>query len=378
MSDIPGGVVRSATGLRRSPWRSVPLAILAGSVFLGGCAAEQTVAIHGVAPARLMPITIGMSWQGDLPCADCPGIRTTLTLLPDGSYRRDDAYLGTDEPGDTIFGEIGRFTLDRSGERLSLIGSGEGRGQFLALADGNLRMLDSSGEEIDSNLNYTLIHLPNPVPQEGILRVSGHFTYMADAALLLECHSGVQLPVAMESEYLALETDYLERGSAGAPLPVRLTGRVEERPAIDGEGTETTFIVTAHEILEASPDCPAAEIPDQFASGEWELEWVFGDQEGVVVEGFEVPTLTWNAEDLQLSGSSGCNRFSGRSVLRGSLLVSGPIAGTRRFCEGVMDREARILSLFSHELVLRIAGDELTLHRRGEVVAQYRRTGGGG
>lgn len=378
MSDFPGGAVLTATGSRRPPRTPVLLAILAGSAFLGGCATEQRVGSGGVAPARLMPITIEMSWRGDLPCADCPGIRTTVTLLTDGSYRRDDAYLGTGEPGDTIFGEIGRFTLDRSGERLTLEGSGERTGHFLALADGNLRMLDGSGEDIDSDLNYTLIHLPSPVRQEGILRISGLFTYMADAALLLECRGGVQLPVAMEGEYLALETDYLERGTAGAPLPVRLTGRVEERPATDGEGTETTFIVAAHEVLEATPDCPAAELRDQFASGEWELEWVFGDQDGDVVEGFEVPTLSWNAEDLQLSGSSGCNRFTGRSVLRGSLFVSGPIAGTRRFCEGAMDREARILSLFSHELVLRIEGNELTLHRRGEVAAQYRRAGGGG
>jgi heat shock protein HslJ len=54
------------------------------------------------------------------------------------------------------------------------------------------------------------------------------------------------------------------------------------------------------------------------------------------------------------------------------------MAGTRRFCEGAMEREARILSLFNHELVVRIEGEELTLHRRGEVMAVYRRSTSGG
>jgi copper homeostasis protein (lipoprotein) len=174
------------------------------SVFgVAACAGEsEQIRAGGVASERLMPITNAMSWRADLPCADCPGIRTTVTLLPDGSYRRDDAYLGTGEAGDSIFGEVGRYILDRSGELLTLHG-GEGPGYFTALADGNLRMRDQTGEEIDSELDYTLVHLPNPVRQEGLVRLSGLFTYYADTALLLERQGGVQLPVAMLGENLA-------------------------------------------------------------------------------------------------------------------------------------------------------------------------------
>lgn len=379
MSDMLDG---KRVGQGRTSRTSGPGALAAllatSALLLTGCARDRASSVETIGPGRLMPITINMSWRGDLPCADCPGIRTTVTLLTDGSYRRDDAYLGAGETADTIFGEIGRFTLDRSGERLTLHGSGEIPGHFLALADGNLRMLDIAGEEIVSDLNYTLLHLPNPVRQEGVVRLAGLFTYMADAALLIECRGGLQLPVAMEGEYLALESAYLERGLSGVPLPVQLSGRVEDRPAMEGNGTEPNFVLSAFEILDPAFSCPVAGLPEELASGVWELEWVFGDVEGAEIGGGETPTLSWNADDLQLSGSSGCNRFTGRGVLRGSLLVSGPMAGTRRFCEGAMEREARILSLFNNNLVLRIEGESLILHRRGEVVAEYRRTATGG
>jgi heat shock protein HslJ/uncharacterized lipoprotein NlpE involved in copper resistance len=320
-----------------------------------------------------MPITLAMSWRAVLPCADCPGIRTTVTLLPYGSYRRDDAYLGAGEIADTILGEVGRYTLDRSGERLTLHGTGDAPGYFVALADGNLRMLDHTGAEIESEHDHTLTHLPNPVRQEGVVTLTGLFTYLADSALLLECRGGVQFPVAMLGEYLALESAYLERGLSGAPLPVRVSGRVEDRPAMEGDGNEPVFLVSSFEVLADRPTCPALDLRDALALREWELEWVWGDVEGVEIEGGETPTLIWNSADQQLSGSSGCNRFMGRGVLRGSLLVSGAMAGTRRFCEGAMEREARILSLFTNDLVVRIEGEELTLHRRGEVAAVYRR-----
>lgn len=352
----------------RRPLLSV---LAAASLYLSGCGVERNGPAGSIAPGRLMPITVAMSWRADLPCADCAGIRTTVTLLPDGSYRRDDAYIGTGQPGDTIFGEVGRYILDRSGELLTLHGSGEGPAYFVSLADGNLRMLDQTGEEIESEHNYTFVHLPNPVRQEGVVRLSGLFTYMADSALLLECRGGVQLPVAMLGEYLALESAYLERGLSGAPLAVRVSGQVEDRPAMDGDGDEPVFLVSSFEVLDSVPDCPVLSLRDEFAGKAWELEWVWGDVEGVEIVG-EPSTLNWNSEEVQLSGNSGCNQFTGRGFLRGSLLVSEPMASTRMFCEGAMEREARILSLFSNQLVVRIEEGTLTLYRRGEVAAVYR------
>jgi heat shock protein HslJ len=182
----------------------------------------------------------------------------------------------------------------------------------------------------------------------------------------------MQFPVAMLGEYLALETAYLERGLGGAPLTVRASGLVEDRPAMDGDGEEAVCVVSSFEILDEDIECPVLQLREDLAGREWELEWVWGDVEGVGTPGGDDPTLLWNPEEVQLSGNSGCNRFTGRGVLRGSLLVSGTMVSTRMFCEGAMEREARVLSLFSNDLVVRIEGEELTLYRRGEVAAVYR------
>jgi heat shock protein HslJ len=145
---------------------------------------------------------------------------------------------------------------------------------------------------------------------------------------------------------------------------------------MEGDGNEPVFLVESFEVLDSLPGCPALDLREQLAGKEWQLEWVWGDVEGEEVTGGAIPTLLWNPEEVQLSGSSGCNRFTGRGVLRGSLLVSSEVASTRMFCEGAMEREARILSLFANDLVVRIEGEGLTLHRRGEVAAVYRVAGG--
>ena len=123
---------------------------------------------------------------------------------------------------------------------------------------------------------------------------------------------------------------------------MRVTGRIEARPAVDAEGTQPTLVVEDWADSDGAP-CPAGDVRTALLAGSWTLVAVDGDPLGSPGEG-GAPTLRWT-EASQVAGFSGCNEFSGRGVLRGTLLVTGPLAGTRRFCEGSMDLEARYLEI---------------------------------
>lgn len=59
------------------------------------------------------------SYRGVLPCADCPGIETTVTLHPDGRYASAARYLGRN---DKPFTDEGTFAWDATGGVITLSG----------------------------------------------------------------------------------------------------------------------------------------------------------------------------------------------------------------------------------------------------------------
>ena len=87
-----------------------------------------------------------------MPCADCPGIAETLTLRADGLYRLRRTYL--DKPGGS-FAELGRWTADEHGKRLTLR-SGPETLLFEVKDHETLRLLDRLGQPITSNANLDL------------------------------------------------------------------------------------------------------------------------------------------------------------------------------------------------------------------------------
>ncbi len=308
-----------------------------------------------------------MSWTGTLPCADCAGIRTTLTLRGDGTYRRSDAYLGTGERGDTLFTSVGRWLrMDSETPTLALRSEPDGPQPFQALAGGALRFLDREGRPIDSDLPHRLEPTSDP-RHAGRFRAMVGFVYFADAALAVTCEGGLQLPVAMEGAYLALERAYAAAGYAGpAPMPVRISGALEERPAMDGGGQETVVVVDGHDPA-ADLQCPALDLPAALA-GTW--RWASLHREQLPSDG-PAPTLTRDPVEGLISGDAGCNRFSGTAALRGSLLVTGPLAVTRMFCQGGMELEARVLQVLEAGGWLALEDGTLVLRQGPEEVARF-------
>ena len=83
--------------------------------------------------------------------------------------------------------------------------------------------------------------------------MAGMYSYMADAALFRDCATGERYPVAFEADNRALETGYLAVApEPGAEVLVKIEGRIEERPAMEGDGTEVSVILDR--FIGAYPD----------------------------------------------------------------------------------------------------------------------------
>jgi len=147
--------------------REGALAVLLMTAVLAGClegrvAPPVTSADDRVAPAVSVKKILAI-YEGILPCADCQGIRTKLTLFDeDFTYRLEETYLGTPD-GDRTAESAGTWTtLQGTGEdptatiyRLNP-GKPEEVRSFLVVNEAEIEQLDRGGRKIESRLRYTL------------------------------------------------------------------------------------------------------------------------------------------------------------------------------------------------------------------------------
>ena len=105
-----------------------------------------------------IPVLIRVDWQGTykgvLPCADCLGIVTELTLNNDNSYVLNTKYLGKDTVGQV---ENGGFSWNKEGNTITLANTKSKPGQYW-VGENKIIQLDMSGNKITGALaeNYVL------------------------------------------------------------------------------------------------------------------------------------------------------------------------------------------------------------------------------
>ncbi len=96
---------------------ALPLAV-AFALGLAGCVQSPEGAPDAAHSSRNALDWAG-TYRGVLPCADCPGIETVLTLSQDGRYVSRMRYLGR---GDQVFTTEGRFEWSAGGDAITLTG----------------------------------------------------------------------------------------------------------------------------------------------------------------------------------------------------------------------------------------------------------------
>lgn len=104
-----------------------------------------------------------LDWQGTywgvLPCADCSGIRTAITLQGDGHYRMQTRYEGKSRQ---IFETKGPFTWDNKGAVITIDDT-----QY-QVGENQLIRLDRSGNRITGDLASKYILMKASAGPEGI------------------------------------------------------------------------------------------------------------------------------------------------------------------------------------------------------------------
>jgi copper homeostasis protein (lipoprotein) len=308
------------------------------------------------------------SYSGDLPCADCPGIRSQLDLFPDGVFFLRKMHLGTGERVD----DIGTWVVSADDKTLILQGGGDTLARF-AIADvGTLRPLDLAGREIASALSYDLKRTASWQPIEPRLSMTGMYRYMADAGLFTECRSRRRVPVAQEQDNAALEAAYTRaRREPGEALLVRLEGQIAMRPKREGDGVQPTLVVERFVTVWPGESCGAQLAAATLENTYWKLTRL-GNAAIIVGEQQREPHLVLRSQDRRLGGSGGCNRLLGSYALDGDTLTFGQMATTKMACAQGMDTEQAFLDALTQVKTWKIVGEHLELFDAdGNLLARF-------
>lgn len=94
------------------------------------------------------------TYSGVVPCADCEGIKTSITLLKDGTFTKSVQYLGKE---DIAITENGNYTWNDEGSAIS-IATSPNETQMYKVGENVLFHLDKEGNRIEGSLaeNYKL------------------------------------------------------------------------------------------------------------------------------------------------------------------------------------------------------------------------------
>ena len=136
--------------------KPIGLSLAAACLFGGltGCAETPRPAAHAAAPSVPVGDTskTSLDWNGRyrgvVPCADCEGIETVITLKQDGRYVLETRYLGREASARRI---DGTFAWNTEGNSITLAGVSDRPAQYL-VGENALIQLAMNGERITGEL----------------------------------------------------------------------------------------------------------------------------------------------------------------------------------------------------------------------------------
>ncbi len=313
------------------------------------------------------------AFEGTLPCDGCDGIETLVVLHPDGSFRLRERRL---ERRSQMQVSVGRWTVSRdSVPRVTLFGRDSVPRQFAMTGLLTLRALARDGAPLESTRAIEMVRIAPPASLGAPVKLRGEFRYVADAATLVSCAGGRQFPVGGDSAFVRLQAAYREHvlGTEAAIL-VDAEGQMATRPGME-EGTQVeTFEVDSFAVVNRREACEATRVHALIAIGDWQLRALDGEPLPALERELQ-PTLRFVLSEPQMFGNAGCNRFSGRAVLRGLDLVPQPIALTKRMCADslAMARESRYGAVLGEGGWFRLDGNTLVLAKGGVERARFER-----
>lgn len=346
-------------------------------VLTQGAGSEVTILLRGVSaqkPSRPGKPALGLnppvSFEGVLPCADCPGIRYHLDLFPDRVYYQRMEYLERNLAVDSL----GNWIISGDGKLLSLSQNNQVIDRFAVNGPATLRKLDGEGQPIDSMLNYELKRAASFQPIEPKLKLRGLYSYMADAGIFIECQSRLRLPVALEQANAELEAAYGQTPhSAGERMIAEVEGRVALRPKMEGAGEQPSLVVERFIRLgQPGETCGGATSTANVQDTYWELTYL-GGEPVKLQEKQRPPHLVLQSQQRRVGGFGGCNRLMGSYVLEGDKLSFGKMASTMMACPPPsMQMERAFHGMLEQVKAWKIDGERLELlDDKGKSLARF-------
>lgn len=313
------------------------------------------------------------TYEGTIPCADCPGLRLTLAMWPDGVFYLRTAALSEVEAAgsDMSTYEIGRWVLTSDGTKLQLIGSADLPISFAVKSATRLRQLDNDDRELDSDRGSDLIRQSEFEWFEPRLRLDGMYLGGPDRGSLTECLTEREFPIASEAQRRRLDAEVQK---AQAKRNVAVLATVEGRIVADqgGEAAGRHLI----DIERVDHVWPGETCGRRFASisledTDWTLVRLRGQPVVQPIEGKEVH-VRFRSDGRTLQGYVGCNHVRGRYELDKQRLRIVDLATTGMACDADMVTEERLLTGLSATATWKMRGSHLELYETdGTLIGRF-------
>lgn len=242
--------------MHRASLRLAPLGL--GLVLLASCGGDTAPPRAAGTPqaSAPAPLRLPATFVGELPCGDCEGVATTLTLFDDGSFRVRSVPRGGARGGVTT-AELGTWRALDGGRRFVLDGARAASRQFGRIGADTLRLLDNTGQEMVAPLPYRLGRAASVDTIRDPMRLEGAIVESGDAVRFVDCASGSGHPILREGAFDLLGRE-VRRAQAGRlqATSARVLGRLQARPA-DLPGRGEVLVVDSIERVWVGGACGA-------------------------------------------------------------------------------------------------------------------------
>lgn len=157
-------------------------------------------------------------YAGTFPCQNCPGIRVSLWLRPDGRFFISQKYLDDSDGGAVTIYNLGRWRSHANGRGIELRGDGPRRFYSRADRDTLVMRTDSAGE-------YRLSRETAAPAFTPVIRMTGMMSTSGDRVSFAECLTGFAAPVERSPELSRFQQQYRSIDAQGKPVYVEFEGR---------------------------------------------------------------------------------------------------------------------------------------------------------
>jgi copper homeostasis protein (lipoprotein) len=267
-------------------------------------------------------------YSGVLPCADCTGIRFDIDLRPANVYFLRMTYLGVTP--ERVYDDIGAWSLASDLRTLALRGARQSPMLFSITNTNTLRKLDTEGQTIESELNYSVARSEKYEPLAPVVPLRGMYSLTANGALLEECTTGLKLQIeGAQTESLATEFAKA-RGTAARPVLLAVEGKIDSLESADASAHGKLTATSAAKFW-AGESCGARGVTHDLEGSRWVLVRI-GDKAVMAQEGRAEPYIVLQTTSKQVAGHAGCNRLSGGYTIERDALRLSEITTTRMAC----------------------------------------------